>query len=87
MKIEIKERPMKMVCCWMSAEEGQDKELMASLRPRFKEWKSKKYQPVVYISGTESLEEGMYMLMKRNYEELAKKQLAEEAAAQGIQTE
>ncbi|MCH5191713.1 MAG: hypothetical protein J1F23_06060 [Oscillospiraceae bacterium] len=87
MKIEVKERPMKMVCCWMSAEEGQDKELMASLRPRFKEWKSKNYQPVVYISGTESLEEGMYMLMKRNYEELAKKQLAEEAVAGGIQTE
>lgn len=74
MTIEVRERPMKMVYYWMSAEEGQNEELMASLKPQFREWKSKKYQPVVFISGNGSLEDNMYMLMKRNYEELAKKQ-------------
>lgn len=74
MTIEVRERPMKMVYYWMSAEEGQSEELMASLKPQFREWKSKKYQPVVFISGNGSLEDNMYMLMKRNYEELAKKQ-------------
>ena len=70
MKIEIMERPMKMVCYWMSAEEGRDEELIASLKPQFKDWKLKKYQPVVYVSGTGNLEDAMYMLMKRNYESL-----------------
>lgn len=78
MIIEVKEGSEKMVYYWMSNEEGQDKELMASLGPQFKEWKSKKYQPVVFISGTESLEDGMYMLMKRNYKEIAEKEFAEE---------
>lgn len=66
MKIEIKESPMKMVCYWMSAEEGQNEELMASLEPQFEEWKLKKYQPVIYVSGSDSLEDEMYMLMKQN---------------------
>lgn len=78
MIIEVKEGSEKMVYYWMNSEEGQDEELMASLRPQFKEWKSKKYQPVVFISGTGSLEDGMYMLMKRNYKEIAEKELAEE---------
>ncbi len=74
MKIEVTERPMKMVCYWMSAEEGQDEKLMTSLKPQFKEWKLKKYQPVVYVSGKGSLEDGMYMLMKRNHDRLIKMQ-------------
>lgn len=74
MQIEVTERPMKMVCYWMSTLEGQDEELMASLKPQFKEWKLKKYQPVIYVSGTDSLEDGMYMLMKRNYDRLIKTQ-------------
>ena len=87
MIIEVKEGSEKMVYYWMSNEEGQDEELMASLRPQFKEWKSKKYQPVVFISGTGSLEDGMYMLMKRNYKEIAEKELAEEESDfdQGMQ--
>lgn len=74
MQIEVTERPMKMVCYWMSTQEGQDEELMASLKPQFKEWKLKKYQPVIYVSGTDSLEDGMYMLMKRNYDRLIQTQ-------------
>lgn len=78
MQIEVTERPMKMVCYWMSAQEGQDEKLMASLKPQFKEWKLKKYQPVVYVSGAGSLEDGMYMLMKRNYDRLIKTQTESE---------
>lgn len=87
MIIEVKEGSEKMVYYWMNNEEGQDEELMASLRPQFKEWKSKKYQPVVFISGTGSLEDGMYMLMKRNYKEITEKDLAEEESNldQGMQ--
>ncbi|MBQ3137054.1 MAG: hypothetical protein IJB74_06175 [Clostridia bacterium] len=46
---------------------------MDSLKLQFKEWKNKNYLPVVFESGSESLEDNMYMLMKRNMELLAKK--------------
>lgn len=81
MTIEVREQPMKTVYYWMSAEEGRNEELMASLKPQFREWKSKKYQPIVFISGNGSLEDDMYMLMKRNYEELAQKQQTESGGA------
>lgn len=66
------EHPKKMVCYWMSREEGRDEKLMTSLKPQFQEWRSKKYQPVIYISGTSRLEDCIYMLMKRNYESILK---------------
>ena len=72
MKIEIRERPFKTVLFWMSKEEAADKELNASLKPQFAEWKKKKYLPVVFESGDGNLEDSMYMLMKRNIEVLAK---------------
>lgn len=72
MKIEIRERPFKTVLFWMSKEEAADKELNASLKPRFAEWKKKKYLPVIFESGDGNLEDSMYMLMKRNLEVLAK---------------
>lgn len=76
MKIEIRERPHKTVLYWLNREEGSDKMLLASLRPEFKGWKLRKYQPVILESGKENLEDGMYMLMKRNYEIIAKKELS-----------
>lgn len=78
MKIEAKEQPMKIVYYWMSHEEGNDEELMASLRPQFREWKAKGYLPAVFVSGTQKLEDVLYLLMKNHYEKLAKKQLIEE---------
>ena len=89
MKIEVREYPRKVVYYWISNEEGQDKELMASLIPRFNEWKSKNYLPVVFESGAGNLEDSMYLLMKRNYEDLAKNMTEEEniALEQRIQTE
>ena len=72
MKIEIRERPFKTVLIWMSKEEAADKQLNASLKSQFAEWKKKKYLPVVFESGDGNLEDSMYMLMKRNLEVLAK---------------
>lgn len=66
MKVETTEHPIKMVCYWISTKESQDEKLMQSLKLQFKEWKLKKYQPVIYVSGTGSLEDEMYMLMKQN---------------------
>lgn len=77
MKIEVRERPYKAVMFWLSKEESKDKNLLASLQPRFKEWKAKKYLPVVFETGIQSLEDGMYMLMKHNYEVLAEKGIIE----------
>ena len=72
MKIEIRERPFKTVLFWMSKEEAADKELNASLKPQFAEWKKKKYLTVIFESGDGNLEDSMYMLMRRNLEVLAK---------------
>lgn len=47
MKIEVREHPYKTVMFRLSKEECEDKNLLASLQPQFKEWKSRKYQPVV----------------------------------------
>lgn len=79
MEIEVRENPRKAVFYWMSAEEAQNKELMASLEPQFNEWKAKNYQPIIFESGSGKLEDSLYLLMKQNYEKLAKKQLEEEA--------
>ena len=78
LKIEMRERPYKAVMFWLNKEESKDKNLLASLQPRFKEWKAKKYLPVVFESGIQSLEDGMYMLMKHNYEVLADKEIIED---------
>ena len=77
MKREVNEEPYKTVIFWLSKEECEDENFLASLQPQFKEWKSKKYQPVVFESGTRNLEDDMYMLMKHNYEVLAKEEIIE----------
>ena len=41
---------------------------MESIRKECAEFKKQKYQPVVFISGNESLEECLYHLMKHNIE-------------------
>ena len=71
MKREVHEEPYKTVIFWLSKEECEDENFLASLQPQFKEWKSKKYQPVVFESGTQGLEDGMYLIMKHNYKVLA----------------
>lgn len=75
MKIEVREEPKKIVYFWMSRSEAADTAQMNRLTPQFKAWKSKGYLPIVFESGNGKLEDGMYMLMKKNYEELAKKEI------------
>lgn len=36
---------------WVSNSEKNNPELLESLKPKFKEWKSKKLLPIVYYSG------------------------------------
>ena len=73
MKIEIRERPYKVVLYWMSREEAENKNLIDSLKPQFLAWKDKKYLPVIFESGDGNLEDSMYMLMRRNLELMVKK--------------
>ena len=78
MKVQFKEAPVKIVYIWISREEGQDKALLDSLKPRYAAWRAKGYMPVVMESGEKSLEDSMYLLMKHHYELMAKEQLAAE---------
>ena len=80
MKIQYKENAPKLVYIWLSREEGQDKALLESLKPHYAEWKKQGYMPVVMESGEGKLEDSMYLLMKHNYELLAKKLLSAEKA-------
>ena len=75
MKFEIKEQPYKTVFFWLSSEEGKDKNFLNSLNSSLNEWKSKKYLPVIFESGEGNIEDSIYMLMKHNFEILAKKDI------------
>lgn len=78
MKIQYKSSPPKLVYIWLSREEGQDQSLLDSLKPRYAQWKKQGYMPVVMESGNGKLEDSMYLLMKHNYELIAKRQLSAE---------
>ncbi len=66
MRFELRESPCKFATYWVSQAEANDKAFMDGLKSEFKQWKNKGYLPVVYQSGEDSLEDGMYMLMKHN---------------------
>ena len=74
MRIQYQETPKKIVYIWISKKEGQDKNFLDSLKPKYTSWKAKGYMPVVMESGDNDLERGMYLLMKHHYEKLAEKQ-------------
>lgn len=78
MKFEIINAPHKLATFWISREEAEDKAFMTSLKPQFKLWKEKGYLPVVYESGTGSLQDSLYQLIKHNNEVIAKNQLTAE---------
>ena len=80
MKIEVREVPRKTVLFWLSRAEAVDTQVMNSLKAQFEGWKSRGYLPAVFESGEGNMEDHLYLLMKRNYELLAKKELAAEAA-------
>ncbi|MBR3588980.1 MAG: hypothetical protein IKL16_05410 [Clostridia bacterium] len=73
MKIDVKEKPRKMVLIWLSVDEANDRDLMHTLEEKYGEWKNQGYLPVVFKSGTGNLEDSMYLLMKHNYEVYAQK--------------
>ncbi len=68
---DIKEEPIKAVLYYISQEEYANEALMASVRAECAEYKEQKYQPVIFISGNESLEVSMYWLLKHNLKVLA----------------
>lgn len=80
MKIEVREIPHKTVFFWLSRAEAADSRIMNSLTPQFKIFKNQGYTPVVFESGIGNLENSIYMLLKHNYEILAKKELTAETA-------
>lgn len=69
---------MKPITFWLSKEDANDNFLMDNLRTIRKSLHDEGYLPVIFESGTGRLEDGLYMLLKRNIEAKAKRQLEEE---------
>lgn len=63
---------------WLTNAEKCDPALRESLKPEFKRWKAKKYQPVVYESGKGDLRESVLALLKKTVHDQAKREVAEE---------
>lgn len=63
----------KIVSFYLTKEEAEDQTLKADMKTAFAKWKQKGYLPVVFIPGTESLEDELYDLMKRNLRKFAEK--------------
>lgn len=68
---DIKEKPSKFVLYYVSKQEYADKVLMDSIRKECAEYKKQKYQPAIFISGNDSLEECIYHFIKHNQEVMA----------------
>lgn len=47
----------RLLAIWLSAEENDDASVMAALHPVIAQYKSMKYQPVIYRSGDGNLQE------------------------------
>ena len=47
----------RLLAIWLSAEESDDAAVMAALHPVIAQYKSMKYQPVIYRSGDGNLQE------------------------------
>lgn len=67
----IKETPTKLVLYYISQQEYADPDLMESIRKECVEYKKQKYQPAIFISGNEPLEDCIYHLMKHNIKLMA----------------
>lgn len=78
---------MKPITFWLSKEDANDKLLMDNLRAICKSLHDDGYLPVIFESGTGSLEDGLYLLLKRNIEAKAKRQLEEEKLSQSYRKE
>ena len=53
----------RLLAIWLSAEESDDEAVMAALHPVIVQYKSMKYQPVIYCSGDGNLQENTAALL------------------------
>lgn len=53
----------RLLAIWLSAEESDDEAVMAALHPVIAQYKSMKYQPVIYRSGDGNLQENTAALL------------------------
>ena len=53
----------RLLAIWLSAEENDDKEVMTALHPVIAQFRSMKYQPVIYRSGEGNLQENTAALL------------------------
>ena len=53
----------RLLAIWLSAEENDDASVMAALHPVIAQYKSMKYQPVIYRSGDGNLQENTAALL------------------------
>lgn len=53
----------RLLAVWLTKAEHEDKEILASLHPVIAQYKSMKYQPVIYRSGDGNLQENTAALL------------------------
>ena len=53
----------RLLAIWLSAEEHDDQDVMTALHPVIAQYKSMKYQPVIYRSGSADLKENTAALL------------------------
>ena len=53
----------RLLAIWLSAEENDDADVMTALHPVIAQFKSMKYQPVIYRSGEGNLQENTANLL------------------------
>lgn len=86
MKIIVNEKH-RILEIWLTKPEKYNTMLRESLKPLYKEWKAKKYLPVVYESGESDLKESILGLLRHNREVVAKRELEHEKKALNKQAE
>ena len=62
MQLRVNE-PNRFFEVWLTQDERDDAALQASLQPLITEYKSRKYRPVLFISGKEDLKENTAALL------------------------
>lgn len=63
MQLRVNE-PNRFFEVWLTQDERDDAALQASLQPLIAEYKSRKYRPVLFISGAEDLKENTAALLR-----------------------
>lgn len=86
MKVIVNEKD-KILEIWLTKSEKNNMALRESLEPFYKEWRAKRYLPVVYESGESDLQESILGLLRHNREIVAKRELEYEKKAVKKQSE